>query len=191
MNLRSSSELWVRGLVAGLAVYVMLLVSSGALFAQPVAPVISKSFGVASVLLNGITTLSITIANNGSVTLTGVGFIDNLPSGLAVPSSSSSPCGGTLTVTGGNTITLTGATIAANTTCGVLLTNVQGQTAGTKVNTTSTVSSNEAGAGGPATAVLLVAPPPTPAPSSLLLLAMGLLALMSWQGWRMLRHRSQ
>jgi streptogramin lyase len=31
---------------------------------------------------------------------------------------------------------------------------------------------------------------PTPVPSSLLLLAMGLLALMSWSGWRALRHHS-
>jgi uncharacterized repeat protein (TIGR01451 family) len=156
MNFRSSSELWGRWL----AVYVMLLASSGSLFAQAVAPVLSKSFGAASVPLNGITTLKITIANIGTVTLTGVGFTDSLPSGLVVPSSSSSPSGGTLTVTGGNTITLTGATIPGNSTCGALLTNVAGQTAGTKVNTTSTVSSNEAGAGGPGTATLIVVAPP-------------------------------
>jgi len=48
-------------------------------------PVIIKAFGVASIPLNGSTSLTFTIQNNNIATpLTGVAFSDALPTGLMV-----------------------------------------------------------------------------------------------------------
>ena len=123
-------------------------------------PTISKSFGASSVPVGGTTSLSFTIANpNGAASLTGVGFTDNLPAGLVVstPNGLSGPCGGgTITATAGSGgISLSGATLGANSTC-TFQVNVTGTTAGVKNNTTSAVTSIEGGNGNVATATLTV-----------------------------------
>jgi hypothetical protein len=89
-------------------------------------------------------------------------------------------------------VTLTGAsTVATNSSCTLVVDIVVPPTNGNVINTTTAVQSSNGGTGNTATASIFVGIPGTPAPSSLLLLAMGLLALMSCQGWRMLGHRSQ
>jgi uncharacterized repeat protein (TIGR01451 family) len=123
-------------------------------------PTISKSFGVSSIPVGGTTSLSFTIANpNGGATLTGVGFTDNLPAGLVVatPNGLSGSCGsGTISaIAGSGGISLSGATIAANSVC-TLQVNVTGTTAGVKNNTTSAVTSIEGGNGNIASATLTV-----------------------------------
>jgi uncharacterized repeat protein (TIGR01451 family) len=128
-------------------------------------PTILKSFGAASVPLNGSTSLSFTIQNSNTTTaFTGVAFTDSLPAGLVVstPNGLTGTCGsGTITATAGSgLVSLSGGTIAANGSC-TFLVNVAGTTAGAKNNTTSSISSNEGGTGGTANATINVVAPPS------------------------------
>ena len=125
-------------------------------------PTISKSFGAASIPLNGSTTLTFTISNpNGSSTLTGVGFTDTLPAGLVVQNSPLAACGGVVTApVGSDSISLFGATIAAGGTCSFAV-DVVGTSPGVKNNTTGTVTSTEGGDGGTASASIVVVGPPS------------------------------
>ena len=128
-------------------------------------PVIIKAFGAASIPLNGSTSLSFTIQNNNTTTtLTGVGFSDTLPAGLVVstPNGLTGSCGGgTITATQGtNVISLSGASLAASSSCTFSI-NVTGTAAGTQNNTTGNVTSVEGGTGGTASASINVVAPPS------------------------------
>jgi uncharacterized repeat protein (TIGR01451 family) len=125
-------------------------------------PTIAKSFGAATVPLNQTTTLTFTLTNpNATVALTGVGFTDTLPAGLTAVNGSSSQCGGTLAITGNNTITLTGATLPLGGGCTFSVT-VTGATAGVKNNTTGAITSANGGTGTTSnTATITVVAPPT------------------------------
>jgi uncharacterized repeat protein (TIGR01451 family) len=106
--------------------------------------------------------LTFTLTNpNATVALTGVGFTDTLPAGLTAVNGSSSQCGGTLAITGNNTITLTGATLGAGGGCTFTI-NVTGTTAGVKNNTTGAITSANGGTGTTSnTAMITVVAPPT------------------------------
>ncbi len=124
-------------------------------------PTITKAFGVPDLLLNATTTLSFTITNPtvNTISLTGIGFTDMLPSGitLAVPAGLTGTCGGgTITANDGDVqVSLTGATLAVNTSC-TFTVNVVGNVIGVQNNTTNNVTSNEGGSGGTATASVSV-----------------------------------
>ncbi len=126
-------------------------------------PSIAKAFGAASINLNGTTTLTFTITSN-TVALTGVAFGDTLPAGLAVanPNGLTGSCGsGTITtgtVSGFSVVNVAGGTIAAGGSC-TFSVNVVGTTSGHKVNTTGTVTSDNAGSGNQATATIDVVAP--------------------------------
>jgi hypothetical protein len=154
-------------------------------FAAPTAPpTIVKSFGAASIPLNGLTSLSFTISNpNVGSGLTGVGFTDSLPAGLVVstPNGLTGSCGGgTITATDGSgVISLTGATLAATASC-TFSANVTGTTMGIKNNITGAVTSVESGAGGTAAAgvtVVAIGAQPASIPA-LQPWALGLLSLL-------------
>jgi fimbrial isopeptide formation D2 family protein len=122
-------------------------------------PTIIKSFGAASVQLNGSTSLSFTItnpaANSGS--LTGIAFTDSLPAGVVVatPSGLNNGCGGTATaVAGSSSVSLSGATLTSNTSCAISV-NVTGTSAGVK-NNSVTVTSTETGQGNTSNASITV-----------------------------------
>src|SRR4029077_21228561 len=90
---------------------------------------------------------------------------DTLPAGLVVstPNGLTGSCGGgTITPTAGSSaISLTGATLAAGASC-TFAVNVTGTTSGTKNNSTTPVTSVEAGPGNSATAsinVVAIVPP--------------------------------
>ncbi len=136
-------------------------------FAAPTAPpTIGKSFGAASIPLNGSTSLTFTISNpNVGSGLTGVGFTDTFPAGLVIstPNGLTGSCGGgTITATAGSgAASLTGATLTGSASC-TFSVNVTGTTPGTKTNTTGAVTSVEGGTGNTATAslsVVAIAPP--------------------------------
>jgi hypothetical protein len=128
-------------------------------------PVLIKAFGAASIPVNGATTLTFTVQNNnGTSTLTGIGFSDTLPAGLVVatPNGLSGACGGgAITATQAtNVISLTGSTLAANASC-TFAVNVKGIAAGAQNNTTGNIASVEGGAGGTASANIAVVAPPS------------------------------
>ena len=154
-------------------------------------PTITKTFGASTVTLNGTTSLSFTITNpNSGSSLTGVAVTDVLPSGLVVstPNGLTGSCGGgTITATAGSgSIILSGATLAAGTSC-TFAANVTGATQGTKSNTTGAVSSNEGGPGGTASASVAVA-------VSVPVLGTGMLALLALMlgtlGWLSIRRKA-
>jgi hypothetical protein len=131
-------------------------------------PTITKAFGAPSILLGSTTILSFAIANpNTTATVTGVGFTDNLPSGLRVasPSGASGNVGGTITaVPGSRTITFAGGSVAPNASGNVTL-NVVGVAVGINNNTTGPISSSNGGTGGASnTATITVVAPSNLAP---------------------------
>ncbi|HET9180669.1 MAG TPA: hypothetical protein VFP59_00940 [Candidatus Angelobacter sp.] len=125
-------------------------------------PSIAKVFNPSAITLNATTSLSFTITNPAAnaVSLTGVAFSDVLPTGLTVASGTSTVCGGTLTTTAPTLISLSGATIAANSQCQFSVT-VTGAASGQYTNTTGNVTSTNGGTGNTASANLTVATPPT------------------------------
>jgi uncharacterized repeat protein (TIGR01451 family) len=126
-------------------------------------PSIAEAFGAPTVPLNGTTSLTFTITNPSANTaeLDGVAFTDTLPSGLVVatPNGLSNTCGGegATATAGSGSISLSGGSIAASSSCEVVV-NVTGTTAGDWSNST-TVSSTNGGTGNTASANLTVAPP--------------------------------
>jgi PKD repeat protein len=128
-------------------------------------PTITKAFADSELQLFGAgTALSFAITNpNTATTLTSVSFTDTLPSGLVVstPNGLTAKCGlflpggGITAVAGSNSISLSGATLAAGASC-TFSVNVTGVAIGVQTNTTSTVTSNEAQPGAPATASISV-----------------------------------
>jgi hypothetical protein len=118
-------------------------------------PSLQKGF-IGCCALNATAPLNFSIVNpNLTLSLSGVGFTDNLPSGLVVatPNGLSGGCGtGTITaVPGSASISLSGGTVAANSGCNFSL-NVAATAVGVKNNVTSSITSNEAGTGSPASA---------------------------------------
>jgi len=153
-------------------------------------PTIAKQFGVATLTVNGSTSLTFTLHNANASPLTGVSFGDPLPAGLVVatPNGFTGSCGGgTITaVAGSGNVSLSGATLAAGASCAFSV-SVTGTSAGTKNNTTGAVTSVEGGSGGTASASLTVnpvVPPPPPPPSPAATIptldetALGVLALL-------------
>jgi len=136
-----------------------------ALAGSAAPPSLSKAFGTSAVPVGGTTSLTFTVNNpNSGNSLSGVGFNDPLPSGVAVatPNNLSGSCGGgTITGTAGsNSISLAGATLAAGSMC-TFSVDVTATSAGAQNNQTTAVTSTEGGNGNQATATLNVFAPPT------------------------------
>jgi uncharacterized repeat protein (TIGR01451 family) len=134
-----------------------------AVLAVVAPPTVSASFGASTVLLNGTTSLTYNIVNpsGNTVSLTGVGFTDTLPSGLTVstPNGLTGSCGGgTINATaGGSSISLSGATIAASSSCSFSV-NVTGVVGGLQSNSVSASSTNGGSGTAASGSVTVVAP---------------------------------
>src|SRR4029077_17492738 len=115
-------------------------------------PVIAKSFDPNPILVNGTSLLTFTFTNpNASDTLTGIAFFDTYPSGLVNVSPLSPPvantCGGGASgAAGGNSIAMTGGSLAGGASCTVSVT-VTSATAGVYANTRGAVVATTAGTG--------------------------------------------
>ncbi len=87
---------------------------------------IGKVFSPNPINLGDYSLLTITIQNTGNVSLTGMGLVDNLPTGLSVQGSPApapvNNCGGTLTATAGSqTITLAGGSLNFGGSCTLVI----------------------------------------------------------------------
>lgn len=132
--------------------------------------ILLKAFGPSNVQPGGISTLSFTISNpNPGLALTGVGFTDPLPVGMAVANppnlTTSASCGippGTVAgaTAGSTSITVAGVALAAGAAPCVITVSVTATGAGQLCNTTTTVTSTQAGPGAPATACLGISSSP-------------------------------
>jgi uncharacterized repeat protein (TIGR01451 family) len=123
-------------------------------------PSLSKQFGAASIRRGQTTTLTFTLSNPNAGTLSGVVFTDPLPLGLKIgsPNGLVNSCGGIVqAVPNSGALSLSGVSLPSNASC-TLQVNVTASslTTGVKNNTTSSVTSNEAGLGPPATASITV-----------------------------------
>jgi len=128
-------------------------------------PTVGKTFNPTSISVNGTSTLTITLGNpaGNTVAENGVAFTDLFPSNMQVAATpmAANACGGTFAPAAGATsISLSGGTIATNSTCSVSV-NVTVSASATYVNTTGNVSSTNGGSGSTGSATLVVASPPT------------------------------
>jgi len=107
-------------------------------------PTIAKGFAPDPINAGATSVLTITATNNAPFALTGITFSDTLPAGLLYSGAPiSDTCGGTTTVNGGaDTLSVTGGTIAADSSCTITIA-VLGVAGGTHTNTTSVVDSTE------------------------------------------------
>jgi len=120
-------------------------------------PSINKTFIAGAIAPGGTTQLTFTITNPAANTaaLTGVAFTDSLPVGIlvATPNGLIGSCGGgTITATqGSGSVSLSGATLAINSSC-TFAVNVTSNTPGNYTNTTGAVTSTNGGTGNTASA---------------------------------------
>ena len=126
-------------------------------------PSISKLFAPNPILAGGTSTLTFTITNpNLNNDLTGVAFSDNYPSGLqnaSTPNASTTCTSGSVTAaSGGGSLSLSGATVAAGSSCTVTV-SVTAASVGTYANASHAVSSTNGGTGNTAIDTLTVNSP--------------------------------
>jgi uncharacterized repeat protein (TIGR01451 family) len=123
-------------------------------------PSIAKEFGATAIPIGDSTSLTFTIGNPNSIGLSGVAFTDTLPAGLiiATPNGLNGSCNDGVVTTGSGSVTLTGGTLAPNSTC-VFSVNVTGNQVGSWTNVTGNIRSIEGGTGSTATAAIAVQNP--------------------------------
>ncbi len=98
-----------------------------------VAPILGKAFNPATIMLGGLSTLTITLGNaSGTIASLTAPLTDILPAGTLISGSASNTCGGVATV-GASSVILTGGAIPANGTCTVTV-NVTASCGGNYIN---------------------------------------------------------
>jgi uncharacterized repeat protein (TIGR01451 family) len=129
---------------------------------------ITKSFSPSTIELNGTSIMTVTVTNPNGTPLTTVAFSDTMPAGLALITQTGGTCstpatgGGMFSINpGAGTFSSTSTVLAPAQSCNITV-QVRGIATGLITNTTSTVTSNEAGPGGPASANIQVNAPGTP-----------------------------
>jgi hypothetical protein len=124
-------------------------------------PAIAMAFSPAPITPGASSALDFTITNPplSLAELTGVAFTATLPAGLTAADGSSTVCGGTLTISAGNTISLSGATAAAGSSCAFPV-EVTAAVAGIYTATSTAVTAEGYTTGNSASATLIVEGPP-------------------------------
>ncbi|TCK98926.1 putative repeat protein (TIGR01451 family) [Shimia isoporae] len=127
-------------------------------------PGFSKVFAPDTVVQGANSRLTFTINNTSLLPANSLSFTDTLPAGMIVAeagSNVSADCGGTVTaVASSGSISLSGGTLAAGTSCTIAI-DVQTTGSGAMLNTSSALGSS-LGAGGTASDTLNVTPAPIP-----------------------------
>ena len=126
-------------------------------FAPGVAPVIGKIFSPSTITAGtGVSTLTFTLSNANATAVTNVSFTDTYPTGVVNASTPNvvNACGGTVLggVASGNSIGLSGVTIAANSSCTISV-DVTSALVNCYNNVSGVVTSDQ-GAGNSASATL-------------------------------------
>ena len=123
----------------------------------------TKAFDASTVPVNGSEQMILTITNPNSTGLTGLSFTDTMPANMVVAATPNvqNTCNGTPSATAGSgTVSLTGGTLAANSSCTLSL-NIKVTAAGAYTNTTGALSSTEGGTGSTASASITGVAPAT------------------------------
>lgn len=126
-------------------------------------PAVAKGFSPGTILINGSSTMTVTLTNPNSTAITGATFTDTYPSGMKNTTSASpaTTCGGTVTAAnGGSSLSLSGGTIPTSGSCTVTV-NVTSASAGSYLNSTGNINTTNAGTGSAASATLTVVSAPT------------------------------
>ncbi|MDJ0837801.1 MAG: DUF11 domain-containing protein [Acidobacteriota bacterium] len=122
----------------------------------------SKAFAPNPIAEGEVSTLTFSIDNSsGTVTATSVDFSDTFPSGLVIasPANASSDCGGSLTATAGtDTVSLSGGSIAAMSTCSISV-DVTSSTEGDYANVSGNLTSSLGDSGTASDSLRVNAPP--------------------------------
>ena len=122
----------------------------------------TKAFGPATIGVNGVSVLTITLTNGNATAVTGAAFTDAYPGGLintASASGATTCTGGTVTATnGGSSVALASGTVPANGACTVSV-NVTSASTGVYNNSTGPVTTTNAGTAAAGSATLTVAAP--------------------------------
>lgn len=101
----------------------------------------TKAYSPTSIVVGGVSTVTITLTNNSATDLTNVNFTDTLPTNLTVSGTPSSPqCNGTITNTA-TSVTLAGGSILAGTSCTIVF-NVTSSVAGSGTTYENTIPTN-------------------------------------------------
>ncbi|HLX23617.1 MAG TPA: hypothetical protein VKR38_09755 [Usitatibacter sp.] len=102
-----------------------------------VSPTIAKAFAPATIVTNGVSTLTITIGNNNALPITVTSLTDTFPAGLAVAPTPNlaTTCAGGVASNTASSVTLTGGTVPANGTCTVKI-DVTSASSGAALNNT-------------------------------------------------------
>jgi hypothetical protein len=134
-----------------------IVFGAGQVFAQSAALTVAKNFTPSTVLVGGsmTTTMTVTITNPNSFTVTGISFSDAYPAGLAVDQIGAYTCGtlGSSASFNGSGWSFSNVTLAAGGSCSVPVL-MHATNLGPIVNTTSQVNGTGVPAGGPASATL-------------------------------------
>jgi uncharacterized repeat protein (TIGR01451 family) len=134
----------------------------------PPGPTITKAFATPSILVNGTSVLTITIANTavGAAPLTAMALTDTLPTNVAIAAtpnaSTTCPSGAVTAVAASGSVAITGATLAAGASCTITV-SVTSATPGNYTNTipaSALTTTQGATNAAPATATLAVTAPP-------------------------------
>lgn len=124
------------------------------------SPTVTKNFNPGAIMVNGVSTMTVTLTNPNTMAITGVAFTDTYPANMintaTATSSATNTCGGTMTLTnGGAFVSLSGGIIPASGSCSIVV-PVTVTTAGTYTNNTGVVSTDNVGSLAAATATVVV-----------------------------------
>ena len=147
----------------GLVLFFLAMIWTPALFAQGLPLTMAKSFNPSTVTLGGTatTTMTVTITNPNTFSVSGISFSDTYPAGLVPDQVGAYTCNAGSAVFSGTGWALNNVTLGAGASCSVPM-FMHATVTGQITNTTSQITGTGVPPGGPASAVLTVLAPSVP-----------------------------
>lgn len=134
---------------------IIIAVSASQLSAQSLPLTLSKGFSPSTIGAAGTTTMTVTVTNPNSFTVTGISFSDTYPAGLVPNVVGAYTCGPGSASFNSSGWAFSGVTLGPGASCQVPMV-MHATTLGQITNTTSSVTGTGVPTGGPASAVLTV-----------------------------------